>query len=144
MVKKILILSLLILSGCTGSSDPSAPPPPPPPIESVSNAPIDVYMRDGGTGIHLIQTDGVTLSTIIPTIQGTTYSAMLGTCALFYDISTSLVTDPTERLYWMSQPVTIEVDTDMVTCDTYSQCVLDGFPAMNGTVAEVKFKCAPV
>ena len=128
---KIIIIGIfLLLVGCSNPSN----TPTPVQVTVTSTNPVDVFTANG-TGIHLIQSNGITLTTVIPTVEGTSFVVQLNGCKLSYDVA---VIDPVNYAYWLSQSVTIDVDMSVLVCSIPRTYAYDA-PVWNGTIVETYF-----
>jgi len=126
MKHTILLLLALLISACTGSGSNTAS------ITVTSTEPIDVYQ---GNGLHLIQSNGGTLTTVFPHVEDTSFVINLDGCKLSYDVATI---DPVNYAFWLTQSVAIEVDMASLTCSTPRTYTYTN-PAWNGTEYESTF-----
>ena len=129
-MKKILLLSLLLLTGCSGGDRI---------IEATASLTwIALYQVAGGAGFHLTQTNGTTLTTIVnPVVSGNSFIMPITGCDVSYDISTI---DPVNTAYWLSQPLTVDYDKGMFSCATAIQCTVHDV-TMIGGIATADFTC---
>ena len=72
-MKKILLLSLFLIVSCSDSGNT---------FFEMFTTPTakDLYFSAGGTGLHLIQSDGIILTSVNPTVQGTAFVINHKTC----------------------------------------------------------------
>jgi len=128
---KIIIIGIfLLLAGCSNSSN----TPTPVQVTETSTNPVDVFTANG-TGIRLIQSNGLVLTTVIPTVEGTSFVVQLNGCKLSYDVA---VIDPVNYAYWLAQSVTIDVDMSALICANPRTYAYDA-PVWNGTIVEAWF-----
>ena len=132
-MKYLLLVFSILLSGCSLFNDPE-------PITVTSTIPVDVYNIAGGTGLELTQSGAVGLLTSLQaTVEGTSFVFIFPACKISYDVQAR---DPIDYLFWLSQPLTINYDPNIVMCGNVATCRIDPLSvSMNGTIATATFSC---
>lgn len=132
-MNKLILISIALLTSCSLFNDPE-------PISVTSTlGPNDVYNLAGGTGLELTQAGIVNLVTVPASVEGTSFVIPLPSCLVYYDVA---IRDPSNYVFWLSQPLTVNYDPGLVSCVNATSCRIDPLSVeMVGTIATAIFSC---